>query len=190
MMMSELYELIVQNRESANVVAAVASSFAAGMAFLISCIALLVSVATLRHQKKHDELSLRPLPEITVADYETKLRITLRNNGAGPMIVTRLVAGDGSEVRNQILAWMPDLPDELSWSDFAGSVDGRGISPTNSIVLLELTGDDQDPDFAAVKDSVRAALQHLTVKVEYTDVYNNELPPYRKSLDWFGRHLA
>ena len=188
--MIQLYELIVQNKDSANVIAAVASSLAAGMAFLISCISLWISVATLRHQKKHDALSLRPLPEVTVADFETKLRIALRNNGAGPMIVTRLVAGDGSEVRNPILAWMPDLPDEYSWANFAGSVDGRSISPENSIVLLELTGDAQDPKFAKIRDSVRAALQNLTVNVEYTDVYNNVLPPHRKSLKWFGRHLA
>jgi|ERR1019366_3165642 hypothetical protein len=188
--MAELYELIVKHHESANVVAAVASALAAGLAFLISCVSLWVSMSTLRHQRRHDALSLRPLPEVTVADYETKLRVTLRNNGVGPMIVARLVAGDGSEVRDQILAWMPDLPDELSWSNFSGSVDGRSISPGNSIVLLEITGDDQDPDFAEVRDSVRASLRGLTVNVEYTDVYNNVLPPCRKSLEWFGRHLA
>jgi hypothetical protein len=188
--MSELYELIVQNRDSANVFAALASAFATGMAFLISCMSLWISVATLRHQKKHDALSLRPLPEITVADYETRLRVTLRNNGVGPMIVTRLVAGNGAEVRDQILAWMPDLPDELAWSNFSGSVDGRSISPDAAIVLLELTGNAEDPDFADVRDSVRAALCGLTVNVEYTDVYNNVLPPHRKSLEWFGRHLV
>lgn len=188
--MAELYELIAQNRDSANVLAAVASALAAGLAFLISCMSLWVSLATLRHQRRHDELSLRPLPEVTVADYETQLRVTLRNNGSGPMIVTKLVAGDGSEVRDQILAWMPDLPDAMYWSNFAGRVDGRSILPGNSIVLLELTGNNQDAIFAQARDSVRAALRGLTVNVEYSDVYNTVLPPCRKPLDWFGRHLA
>ena len=188
--MTELFDWISKNQSSANVIAAAFSALAAGLAFLISCISVRVSISTLRHQQRHDALSLRPLPEVTVADFETKLRIALRNNGVGPLLVTRLTAGDGATTRDQILSWMPDdLPDHLTWSNFAGAVDGRSISPNNSILLLELTGDDQDPDFAQVRDRVRAALRGLIVAVEYTDIYNNGLPTYIKSLDWFGRHL-
>ena len=187
--MSAWLDLISSNRDSANVFAAVASAAATALAFLASCAALWVSLSTLRHQRKHDALSLRPLPEVTVADYETQLRVTLRNNGSGPLLLTRLVTGNGKEVRDQVLAWMPDLPDDMSWANFAGNVDGRSIAPDRSIVLLDLVGEAGDSTFAAIRDDVRAALRELTVNVEYTDVYNNVLPPHRKALAWFGRHL-
>jgi hypothetical protein len=187
--MVDLIALISQNRDSANVFAAVAAALATALAFLASCAALWISIATLRHQRRHDALSLRPLPEVTVADYETQLKVTLRNNGSGPLIITRLVAGDGTEVRDQVLAWMPDLPDGMAWANFAGRIDGRSIAPGNSIVLLDFVGEDADAEFLAARDHVRAALQPLTVNVEYTDVYNNILPPHRKTLEWFGRHL-
>ena len=188
--MTDLIALISQNRESANVLAAVAAAVATALAFLTSCAALWISLATLRHQRRHNALSLRPLPEVTVADYETQLKVTLRNNGSGPLIITRLVAGDGAEVRDHVLAWMPDLPDDMAWANFAGCIDGRSIAPTNSIVLLDLIGEDTDADFLTIRDQVRAALRPLTVNVEYTDVYNNILPPHKKSLEWFGRHLG
>ncbi|CAN5481898.1 hypothetical protein BH11PSE7_BH11PSE7_01000 [soil metagenome] len=135
-------------------------------------------------------MSLRPIAEVTVGDWETKLRVTLRNNGAGPLVVTHVVAGNGAEVKSSLLDWMPDLPEDIYWSNFAGNIDGRSLSSDRAIVLLELQGDATDGAFAAFRDEVRAALHPLIVNVEYTDVYGSYLNPYRKSLDWFGRRLG
>lgn len=187
--MNDLFDLISNNVNSANAFAAVASAAAAALAFMTSLVSLGLSLSIFKHQRKHDELSLRPLPQVTVADYQHKLTVTLRNNGVGPMIVTRLVAGNGSEVRDQIMAWMPDLPDELAWTNFSGNVDRRSIAPGGSIVLLHLEGDDEDPEFAVWRDRTRAALKPLTVNVEYTNIYDTVLPPVQKSLNWFGRLL-
>lgn len=187
--MNELFSLIEQNRDSANVLAAVASAIAAALAFLAALVAVSISYCALKHQRKHDALTVRPLPEVSYVDYETQLRVKLRNNGAGPLVITRLVAGNGKEVRDQVRSLMPDLPAGLTWANFSGNVDGRSIAPGGSIVLLDFVGEDHDLVFTKARDSVRAALMPLTINVEYTDVYNTVLPPHRKSLEWFGQHL-
>lgn len=188
--MTELIALVTRNHELANVFAAIASAFAALVSFVVAGLSLWVTYSTLKHQRLHDELSLRPLPEVTVADWETKLRVTLRNNGSGPLIVTALVAGNGAETKPSVLDWMPELPEDIAWTSFSGPMNGRSVLPGGSITLLELEGDDADEAFVQVRDQVRAALRELTVNVEYTDVYNKALPPHRKALDWFGRHLV
>lgn len=188
--MTDLVSLINSDQTSANVFAAIASAVAAALAFLSSCVAGYIAYSTLKHQRKHDALSVRPLPEISYVDYETQLRVKLRNNGTGPLLVSRLVVGDGKEVRGQLLDWMPELPDSITYANFSGVVDGRSIAAGNSIVLLDFVGDDQDTTFTTLRDELRAALMVLTVNVEYTDVYDTVLPPHRKSLSWFGRHLA
>lgn len=188
--MTNLFSFINTNPSSANLLAAIASAVAAALAFLSSCVAAYISYSSLRHQRMHNALSVRPLPEISCVDYEDQLRVKLRNNGVGPLLVARLVVGNGREVRRQLLDWMPDLPGEFAYSNFAGDIDGRSISPGNSIVLLEFVGDEQDTAFAGVRDKLRAALMDLSVNVEYTDVYETVMPPHRKSLEWFGRRLA
>lgn len=188
--MSELIRLLSENTDASNALAAVASAVAAFLSAAVAGFSLWVARSTLKHQRKHNVMSLRPIAEVTVGDWEETLRVTLRNNGAGPLAVTRLVAGNGAEVRSSILDWMPDLPDGIYWSNFAGKIDGRSLSPDRAIVLLELHGDATDGVFAAFRDEVRAALHPLTVNVEYTDVYESSLRPHRKSLEWFGRRLG
>lgn len=188
--MSELIRLLSENKDVSNVVAAVASAAAALLSAVVAGFSLWVARSTLKHQRKHNVMSLRPIADVTVGDWETNLRVTLRNNGAGPLSVTRLVAGNGAEVRSSLLDWMPDLPDDIYWSNFAGNIDGRSLSPDRAIVLLELQGDAADGTFAAFRDEVRSSLRILTVNVEYTDVYDSCLKPYRKSLGWFGRRLG
>lgn len=188
--MSELVRLLSENKDVANVLAAVASAAAAFLSALVAGFSLWVASSTLKHQRKHNVMSLRPIAEVTVGDWETALRVTLRNNGAGPLVLTRVIAGNGAEVKSSLLDWMPELPDDIYWSNFAGNIDGRSLSPDQAIVLLELEGDATDNAFAAFRDHVRAALRPLTLNVEYTDVYESCLKPYRKSLEWFGRRLG
>jgi hypothetical protein len=186
---TELIALIENQREFANVVAAISSSVAAVASLIISIVSLWVAHRTLTHQRRHDVASLRPIAEVACFDGENHLRVTLRNNGVGPLLVTRLVAGDGSSVKSSILEWMPNLPDEYTWTTFAGRVDGRSIPPEGVITLIELEGDPEDEEFSEHRDSVRSALRGLTVNVEFSNIFETPQRPYRQPLKWFGRHL-
>lgn len=188
--MQELFKFLVENKDTANAIAAVASALVAAIAFVVSVAALCVAHSTLRHQRQHNRLSVTPIPEATVADYENSLRVKLRNHGSGPLIVVDLHVGDGSSTKRTLLDWMPDLPAGRYWTNYAGEICHRSILPGHEIPLIQLDGDPEDPEFADIRDACRLALSRLILKVEFTDVYGTDMKPYRKSLTWFTRHLT
>lgn len=188
--MDALFALLKSDPNTANAFGALASAAAAILALLVSAISVGISVWAVRTQRRHNELSVRPLAEITVGDYEHSLRVKLRDHGIGPMIVTAVTVSDGSNVKPTVLAWMPDLPDNRVWTDFTAEICDRTLAPGSELVLLELTEDEGEKGFAECRDLVRSALAPLTVNVEYTNIYNTVMPPRQKALSWFGRHHA
>lgn len=186
--MDALVALLKSDPNAANAFGALSSAAAAFLALLVSAMSVAISVWAVRSQRRHNELSVRPLAEITVADHETSLRVKLRNHGIGPMIVTAVRVSDGASAKPTILDWMPDLPRERPWSNFADAIRDRTLAPGSEIILLELTEDEGEEGFAECRDLVRSALAPLTVNVEYTNIYNTVMPPRRKELSWFGRH--
>jgi hypothetical protein len=169
----------------------VANALAAIFSAVTALIALFVSVFGLWTQRRHDILSARPIPEVTVADYEDSLRIKLRNNGVGPLIVrTVTVRRSGvTETKGSVIGWMPPLPNHRRWTHFAKDLADRSLPPDGALPLLELTQVKGEDEFATCRDRVRRELQSLTVEVTYSDVYATVFPQYSKSLEWFGRNL-
>lgn len=183
----EIFEILKTEANTANAIAAIASAVAAVLALFVSAVSVFISVRTLKHQQKHNVLSVRPLPEITVADYENSLRIKLRNNGSGPMIVQSLSVNDGNERYDAIIDCMPDLPGR-DWNHFSHALRNRTLLPGSEIVLLELTEGSEEIGFNRSRDLARRALAILTISVRYTDVYDSEFSTHSKDLGWFGRH--
>jgi hypothetical protein len=188
--MEALVALLKTDANAANAFGALASAAAAFLALLVSAVSVGISVWAVRSERRHNELSVRPLAEITVADYENSIRVKLRNHGIGPLIITAVTVTDGSSTRPTLLDWMPDLPAQRHWTNFTDQVRDRTLAPGGELVLLELTEDEDEEDFGACRDLARAALAPLTVNVEYTNIYNTVMPPRRKALSWFGRHGA
>ena len=188
--MEALVALLKTDSNAANAFGALASAAAAFLALLVSAISVGISVWAVRSERRHNALSVRPLAEVTVADYDDCLRVKLRNHGVGPMLIAAVTVSDGKNAHCSLIEWMPQLPRDRPWNNFAGNTAGRALSPGSEIVLLELAEHEGEHGFAACRDLVRAALAPLTVNVEYTDVYNTTMPPHRKSLVWFGRHAA
>lgn len=183
----EIFGLLKANINVANAIAAVASAIAASLALFVSVVSVFISVRTLKHQQRHNVLSVRPLPEVTVADYEDSLRVKLRNNGSGPMIVQSLTIANGEKNYEAIIDCMPDLHGR-AWTHFSHALQNRTLLPGSEIVLLELTARMSEPSFSVTRDRVRKALAPLTVSVRYTDVYDSKFPSHNKNLSWFGRH--
>jgi hypothetical protein len=179
--MNELIGILKADPNLANAFAALVS---AAMAFLAVCI----SIWAVRTQQRHNELSVRPLAEILVADYEDCLRVKLCNNGIGPMIITNLKVSDGASEKTNLIDWMPELPADRPWNNFAGDIRDRSLAPGSEIVLIELSQHDGEMSFAKCRDLVRSALSRLAVSVEYTNIYNTAITPKCKKLTWFGRH--
>ncbi|MEJ1968443.1 MAG: hypothetical protein WDN03_07410 [Rhizomicrobium sp.] len=166
-------------------------------AVAISVMSLVVSVAALLIQQRHDRKSVQPIPQITLGDYEDNLHIAIENAGVGPLIIRKLTVEDAisKEIKSSLIAYMPSLPPEIFWTTFMGKMKERALSPQGKIVLLRL----DRPKNNAVKqpsshfegfwNDVRSSLGHLTVVLETTDIYGTKLPECRRSLDWFHRLL-
>lgn len=186
-MLNELLRFLTKDPTLSNALATVASAILAGAAVVISVVSLFVAHATLRHHRRHNVLSVKPIPAVTVADHEKSVRIKIRNHGSGPLIVKDLHVTDGSGTKESLIDWMPDLPDQLLWTDFAGPIKNRSVLPGSEIVLLEFTGDSTDRAFTKARDRVRSVLSRLTVVIQYTDIYDSRFDPHAHDLSWFGR---
>ena len=186
--MDALISLLESDPNAANAFGALASAAAAFLALIFSTIAVSISIWAVLSQRKHNVLSVRPLAEVTVADFENSLCVRLCNNGTGPMIVTKVVVSNGSNAKPCIIEWMPKLPKGRPWTNFTDDLRDRTLRPGSEIVLIELAKCEKEQDFAQCRDKVRAALSPLTVSVEYTDIYNEAMPIRVKDLSWFGRH--
>ena len=187
--MDALITLLMSNTNAANAFGALASAAAALLGLVVSAIAVGISIWAVRSQRTHNELSVRPLAEVTVADYENSLRVKLCNNGTGPMIVTNVAVSDGSSgAKPCIVEWMPKLPNKRPWTTFSNDLRDRTIQAGSEIVLIELIQYEGERNFSRLRDKVRAALAPLTVSVEYTDIYSKAMPIRVKDLSWFGRH--
>jgi hypothetical protein len=186
--MDALITLLTSNNNAANAFGALASAAAALIGLVVSAIAVGISIWAVRSQRIHNELSVRPLAEVTVADYENSLRVKLCNNGTGPMIVTNVaVTGGSSRTKPTIIEWMPPLPNGRPWTTFSNDLRDRTLQSGSEIVLIELAQYEGERNFARVREKVRAALTRLTVSIEYTDIYNKAMPIRVKDLSWFGR---
>lgn len=187
--MNDVIALLTQKPDLANAIAAIASAAVALLAFVISVVSVYVSHATLKHQRQHNVLSVRPIPMVSVADYENRLTVKLCNNGTGPLIVTGLSVRNGSVSKEALIYWMPPLPDGQDWATYVGPVTKRSIPATGEITLIELAGDEKDKLFATGRDAVRTALGPLTVVIQFTDVYGSRFEAHEKSLRWFSRSI-
>ena len=187
-MLGDLVALLAKDPNTTSAVATVASAIAAAFAVVVSVIAVYVSCVTLKHQRRHNELSVRPIPIVTVADFEDSIRVKVRNHGSGPMLIKKVSVSADDQVKHALTEWMPDLPKGMFWTNFVGPVTDRSLLPGGELVLLELSGDDAENLFCAARDATRKALAPLTVTVEYTDIYESDFKPYAKDLSWFARH--
>jgi len=124
-----LWTWLTTNHEVANALAAIFSA-------LTALFALVVSIAGLWSQRRHDILAARPIPEVTVADYENSLRIKLRNNGVGPMILKSVsVKRRGvQETRDSVVDWMPEI--SRPWTNFSTALAGRSLAPNGACRYL------------------------------------------------------
>jgi hypothetical protein len=181
---------LTDNPEQANAIGALAGAAAALLALVVSAISIVVSVLTARSQTRHNELTVRPLADVTVANYENSLRVRIWNNGTGPLIFKAVTVSDGQAALPSLIDWMPPLPRERLWTNYSKNFLDRSLSAGQYVTLLELTEYEGEFNFNESRDVVRAALAPLTVNVEYTDIYGKTMPPKMMRLDWFTPNSA
>lgn len=141
-----------------------------------------------RLSRRHNILSVKPIPEITSANYENSLSVTLRNNGSGPLIIKSLTVKKGNSIKDSIIAWMRPLPNDRAWNTYSTNFINRSLLPGQTSILLELTQRESEPNsiFKVFSTQCREDLYELSCNIEYTDVYKTTFKIYTKELEWFN----
>jgi hypothetical protein len=189
MSLDDLFQILKADTNTANALGAIASAVLALFALVVSIISVYVSIRALSIQRRHNILSVSPLPEITVADYENSLRLKIRNNGTGPLIVQNISFWKNKVSKDYIMEWMPKLPSGRAWTTFSHSLKNRTLAPNSEIIILELTEYENEIGYAHCRDLTRMALCQLEARVQYSDIYRTPFSVYVKKFDWFGRTL-
>lgn len=183
--MNQLIELIKTYPDQVNATAAL---MALTVSLLVSLTSIILTIMTLRIQRNHNFKSVTPIANILTGDYEDELEVKLTNTGIGPLIINKFIAANEGREEDNIISLMPGLP-HYSWTTFTRYIDGRSIAPNQELILIQLNGDMEDESFVLIRDEVRRALSQLTVAVSYRDIYDRQMPPCQRKLDWFGRHF-
>lgn len=190
MSVAAILEYLKQHHDLANAIAALAAAGVALLALVVSVVSMYFTWRSLKHQQTHNRLSVRPLPYITVGDYENSVYVKIRNNGTGPLIVRCLTVSGASNPSAPLVENMPALLPGVVWTNFVGATEGRSIAVGGEMVLLDLSAERPNSDFQRSRDGVRKALGVLSLSLQYTDIYGSSLPLCSRDLTWFHRTLA
>ena len=160
------------------------------LALFVSGLSIFLTFKTLKTQKKHNKISVRPIGEVGLGDYENVLFVSLRNVGLGPLIIKKVSVFDGeNSIEKPLIKFMPDLVDGYAWETFRGDVSKRALAAGSDISLIKLSGEVTNPAFVKNRDNVRKQLAKLSVIFEYTDMYETESLIENQNLLWFERNV-
>ena len=157
------------------------------IALFVSILSIFLTLVTIWQTKKHNRLSVKPICHIYPPDRENHIAVIIQNNGTGPLISKSIkVYDEANNIKKYLIDLMPQLPPGLYWSDFS-KTENFSILPGGQKVLLELKGNDEDPEFKDLRDKVRKRLSEITIEYEFTDIYEQRFPKIIFKLQWFGR---
>jgi hypothetical protein len=154
----------------------------------ISAIVLATYTAFL--QRRHNFLSLKPIGQIKLHDYENRVAVRVANAGLGPLVIKRFEATDGSREFPNLISAMPDLGSEMLWETYFDELLNVAVLPGEEAVILALSGPASDENYLRARTLVRHRLSELTVKIYFEDAYGRSIKPVSRSLDWFGQSKA
>src|SRR5262249_33667018 len=167
------------------------TSWTAILAVFASAVSFTIAAINMMMQRRHNRKSVLPIGHVAVGDYENQIFVRLWNYGVGPMIIKKVVVTKQGHVEKPlpaIISFMQELPGKCHWSTFVEDISDRAIPVKDHISLIVLEGDEGNSDFVVARELVRKALSGLIIKVEYQDVYGENMQPAIRSLEWFGRH--
>jgi hypothetical protein len=137
-------------------------------------------------QQKH-----RPLLHIGYFDAENYLRIFLKNKGNGPLIITnyRLKLIKSDQEQPSIFTCLPKI--EGTYNNYTGNQNNVVVAPDEKIelFLFKQSKESNSDTFERDKLVIRSSLSQYKFIIDYKDVYENPMPTYERSLEWFGRNL-
>jgi hypothetical protein len=140
---------------------------------------------------KIEQQKQRPLLHLGYFDSEDHLEIFLKNKGNGPLIITdyQFVNIKDNSSMNSIFECLPKI--EGHFDNYTGNQNNMVLSTEEEQQLfLFNSGNDNTKTYEKDKMKIRETLAQFKIVIDYKDVYDNPMPTYERSLEWFGRNLT
>jgi hypothetical protein len=153
-------------------------------ALLASISAVMVSISSDSMNRKHMRLSVKPIPAVLYVQTSDDLTVSLKNVGTGPLVLKKLeyVSKNGRKSATIIDR------DEFSPS-FVGEIvlfeldDVSAISSASHRNLIRFDAVPADIPSQLRNQAIRTVLDKVTVRVEYTDIYETKFPVFEYRLN-------
>jgi hypothetical protein len=179
-----------ENTDFLNLMIAVINAFIALLALIVSATSIYFTYRALQIQREHNYKTVQPILGIRVGDHSDRLYVEIANKGVGPLIIKKMLVTNGVSDKKNIIDWMPVLNDNISWKNYMSNINEMCLYPSESLLLIELTGNTKSPKFKKARFEARKALSQLTIGIQYVDIYGRLMPDKIKRLTYFGRVKA
>ena len=151
-----------------------ANTIIALCALLVSIASILIGYFSLKSQRKHDRLSVKPIGKISFITFEDSLEIQIRNDGTGPMLVANIkVYENESDIQNNLRDALPILQ-KNSWT-VVNMGNQFAIGAGEQKTLLKISTNRKTREFRDYLRQVLAALKIITLELEYHDIYDQHI---------------
>jgi hypothetical protein len=175
---------------------AVISIFIAILAVYISYKSTKLGADTFKQQKKHDELSVRPICNVGTLQGPLILSIWISNNGVGPMIIKSVETSDSrGNKKGYPMDWIPKEDLQFVWRDMEDTaiLNGNKVDILGFNFVPIIDGKPKLPitkDQIKKREEIRGILKELTIRIMYTDIYGNEQPEFKQDFTIFGQEMV
>lgn len=146
----------------------------------IAIFALALTIITLWQQRNHDRLSVKPLANFHLVNFPDGIKIVIKNDGLGPMIIKSIrTFKEGDPERND-LGWPPEPLHKLKYSKislgpiFGGALENVSLSNGKSLVIFEHNCDISDKTHVDLVKRTKDSLKDLTIELVYSSIYEKE----------------
>lgn len=181
---------------------------------IISGLTLLMTYKISTRANNISKNSVRPYLDIIIGDYNNHTYIKIKNNGLGTAIIKNIdfiyenkltnesmYTSDIITIINEYNKYINPSENDNKYVTFVEDIKGRGIGPQDEIIILEkryeCTNSTNQKEAKFIKNSISPkrkkllnVLKDLKIKVEYTNVFGDEIiPSCERELHFFGRNL-
>ena len=144
--------------------------------FYVALFAIITSVFSIYTQRAHNKLTFKPIPLVLKYNYNNRIKILLWNKGTGPLFIKSFKVED----KTNLIDFVPIETRQLTYVDFVSNLNGRVISPTDSLNLLEfkIREDDSGNTIEGYEEAlkkIKKSLDGVYISIEYTNIYKNKL---------------
>jgi hypothetical protein len=146
---------------------------------------IILTYLSIRLVKKDDNRNVwtlkelaRPYAELSYNKNSWYIEIIVNNYGLGPMIITNIKITDENKnsFNNFKDLLKPVRSDfEFNFKSFSFSKNHCAISKDGEVILLNISGDNNDSKYAQYIKDILIKLKKITIEIKYEDMYQREI---------------